>query len=1013
MFNKKRIIVFLVFLLVMFFMITFAGSSVENAAVATREVIFTDGYNNKDIAKYQVEVGKDVEVPKDPYHKNYVFAGWFDFDNHDIKVTKFTNILADMHVIALYGKDINNNGIDDENDTYYTVTFVNSMTGGVIKTQEVLTGMDATAPKAPKVSGYRFTGWSRSYRNVTADITVNTVYVKEEEKVKTYKVTFIDGDTNEVISVEEVQEGLSATAPTPNEHENRLFSKWEGNYTNVTKDETVTAIYVDDKNKSGVDDEEEMVTIKFLPGEHGTINDDETTEFTLLKDYDEYPNAPALTIEKGYSFKEWNNDYATLISNNTKIPMENPVTEFTAQYNVNQYTITFDADGGKFSDNTTTKEVTGNYNTEVTAPEEPTRENYKFNGWDQEVPETMPAENKTIKATWKDDKNNNDVFDDEETFKVIYKDGDTVLKTVANLKLDDTLEEYTPSKEGYTFKEWTPTWENKVKAENANADSEIIYTATWEITKYTVTFKNYDGSVVATETVDYGTSMSEVTVPADPTKESTDPTKLYEFDKWVDSSNNELSTDTVVTTDLVYTATFTEYTLIRLDAVEKPGVQLEFPINGNTNIKDKINVYKVYSDGVEGHDEIKKSVDAADYSTDFRDNKSKYKATLTVTLETPALNPKLTNSDLKYTILEEGHEAYETKFEVHLNTTKKFDYVTNNKTCDSTDSNTSNNCSYKQSNLKHSVLSITEHYDEFIVVTGTKVKYEGSNTLHDLTVTKYVSYGKYDRSTGIIAHPVTLAGYLTETTNSWESAPQWDDWNNRTHNVKIDTSSDVANNSDKKIDEVIITYSKYRSSDGNGNYTDLIGTFKLTFEYRPGEDPDFVAISEEQVSNGRSRANVMKFVNPEVELAPVDTEEAVLDDATVIKEEEKVLNDTIGIETGENIVVDTPEVGGDNPNDDGEVVIPSTDNIIEPVVTDDSVLFTDETSSEIPTTEEPKEEVLPPATPVVEKPVVEETPAAEEVVEKTPVVEEPVVEKNETSQKNEEKSEATEVEEEK
>ena len=112
-------------------------------------------------------------------------------------------------------------------------------------------------------------------------------------------------------------------------------------------------------------------------------------------------------------------------------------------------------------------------------------------------------------------------------------------------------------------------------------------------------------------------------------------------------------------------------------------------------------------------------------------------------------------------------------------------------------------------------------------------------------------------------------------------------------------------------------------------------------------------------------------------------------------------------------MVDTPEVGGDNPNDDGEVVIPSTDNIIEPVVTDDSVLFTDETSSEIPTTEEPKEEVLPPATPVVEKPVVEETPAAEEVVEKAPVVEEPVVEKNETSQKNEEKSEATEVEEEK
>ena len=66
-----------------------------------------------------------------------------------------------------------------------------------------------------------------------------------------------------------------------------------------------------------------------------------------------------------------------------------------AQWQINQYTITFDTDGG--SD---IAPITRDYNSEVTAPENPTKTGYSFAGWDKEIPSTMPAEDVTIKAKW-------------------------------------------------------------------------------------------------------------------------------------------------------------------------------------------------------------------------------------------------------------------------------------------------------------------------------------------------------------------------------------------------------------------------------------------------------------------------------------------------------------------------------------------------------------------------------------------------------------------------------------
>ena len=66
-------------------------------------------------------------------------------------------------------------------------------------------------------------------------------------------------------------------------------------------------------------------------------------------------------------------------------------------WSTNKYTITFDAAGGS-----EIAPITQDYGTNIAAPADPTREGYTFIGWDREIPTTMPAENITLKARWKD-----------------------------------------------------------------------------------------------------------------------------------------------------------------------------------------------------------------------------------------------------------------------------------------------------------------------------------------------------------------------------------------------------------------------------------------------------------------------------------------------------------------------------------------------------------------------------------------------------------------------------------
>ena len=127
------------------------------------------------------------------------------------------------------------------------------------------------------------------------------------------------------------------------------------------------------------------------------------------------------------------------------MPAENLT--ITAKWKVNSYTITFDTTGGS-----EIAPITQDYGTAIVAPADPTREGYTFIGWDMEIPTTMPAENITLKARWKDSEkptgeikiseNSWKAFLNNITFGLFFKDTQTVTINAADNSGESVTVEY-------------------------------------------------------------------------------------------------------------------------------------------------------------------------------------------------------------------------------------------------------------------------------------------------------------------------------------------------------------------------------------------------------------------------------------------------------------------------------------------------------------------------------------------------------------------------------------------
>ena len=527
----------------------------------TYTVTYTDGVEDEEVFADDVHenLSSGVATPAfsggTPTRTGYVFKGW----NPEVAAT----VTGNATYVATWGEDKNNNGIDDNEETKYTVTYKDGVDGEVFADDvhgNLLSGVatPAFSGGTPTRTGYVFKGWNPA---VAATVTGNATYVAtwgedknnngidDNEETK-YTVTYTDGVDGKEIFADQVYGNLLPGVDTPAfkgtpTREGYVFKGWNPEVAaTVTGNATYIATWGEDKNNNGIaDDEETKYTVRYTDGVDGKEVFADQVYGNLLSGV-ATPAFEGTPTRTGYVFKGWNPEVAATVTGNATYVArwaEDKNNNGIADDEETKYTVRY-TDGVDeeviFAD-----QVYGNLLSGVDTPAfkgTPKREGYVFKGWEPSVAEKVTGD-ATYAATWGEDKNNNGIDDNEETkYTVTYTDGvdgevfadqvyGNLLSGVATPAFEGT-----PTREGYVFKGWEPSVAEKVTG-------DVTYVARWgedknnngiaddEETKYTVRYTDgVDEEVIFADQV-YGNLLSGVDTPAfkgTPTREG------YVFKGW-------------------------------------------------------------------------------------------------------------------------------------------------------------------------------------------------------------------------------------------------------------------------------------------------------------------------------------------------------------------------------------------------------------------------------------------------------------------------------------------------
>ena len=334
--------------------------------------------------------------------------------------------------------------------------------------------------------------------SVPADVTALTVQWTDP----TYAVTLHpNGGTINNGNVTEYIYGVGATLPTADDmtYTGHTFKGWYDNES-LTGDPVTAIGGTEMGNKEyWAKWEINQYTITF-----DTAGGSEIAPIT--QDYGTAVTAPEPPAKPGYTFTGWNPALpATMPAENLTV---------TAQWTVNQYTITFATDGGS-----EVAPITQDYGSAITAPAAPTREGYTFTGWDKTIPATMPAGDMTITVQWTVNQ-----------YTIIYDlDGGTAEGNPDTYTVEtDAFTLKNPTRPGHTFTGWSGTGltgeDNLTLTIPKGSTGNRSYTAHWSLNTYSITY-DLNGGTASGNPTSYTVESATITL--------NQPTKTgYTFTGW-------------------------------------------------------------------------------------------------------------------------------------------------------------------------------------------------------------------------------------------------------------------------------------------------------------------------------------------------------------------------------------------------------------------------------------------------------------------------------------------------
>ena len=288
----------------------------------TYTVTYTDGVEDEEVFADDVHenLSSGVATPAfsggTPTRTGYVFKGW----NPEVAAT----VTGNATYVATWGEDKNNNGIDDNEETKYTVTYTDGVDGKEIFADQVygnlLPGVDTPAFKGtPTREGYVFKGWNPE---VAATVTGNATYIAtwgedknnngiaDDEETK-YTVRYTDGVDGKEVFADQVYGNLLSGVATPAfegtpTREGYVFKGWNPAVAaTVTGNVTYVATWGEDKNNNGIDDNEETkYTVTYKDGVDGEEVFADQVYGNLLSGVDT-PAFKGTPTREGYVFKGW------------------------------------------------------------------------------------------------------------------------------------------------------------------------------------------------------------------------------------------------------------------------------------------------------------------------------------------------------------------------------------------------------------------------------------------------------------------------------------------------------------------------------------------------------------------------------------------------------------------------------------------------------------------------------------------------------------------------------------